>query len=169
MLVNKKGQGAIVDLLILIIIVSLMVVFLGNQTTGRAIEAGRSRAQSAYVQRLLITTLDYSDDRGKISELIGISYGNESKSTEYINNFIEETITTTLNKTKYYYIFSICPENYCKNLCSDEIYEKYGECCIRTEKITLAFFNMSLPDSYDNDFVEIYLGVWPNNMRVEKC
>ena len=164
-MVNKKAQGAIVDLLILIIIVSLMVLFLGNQATGRAVESGRSRAQSAYVQRLLITTLNYWDSEinGTIAEGIGMSYcGEDSKVIEIINSTIERT-----NKPGHYYILTICPDGNCTHgICSEYISEKYG-CRIRTEHINIAFFNMTLPTTCDKDFIEIYLGIWPETMRIE--
>ena len=167
-MVNKKGQGTIVDLIVLVLIVSILIIFLGNQAAGRAVEAGKSRAQSAYVQRLLITTLNYSHKgtNGTIAERIGVHY-----CSNIGINFEDELMDTLekLNKENHHFIFSICPEGNCiEAVCSEYIEENY-DCCIKTERINIAFFNMSLPSGCNNDYIEICLGIWPKTMRVEKC
>lgn len=166
-MVNKKAQGTVIDLIILVLIVSIMIIFLGNQTTGMSLDAGRSRAQSAYVQRILITTLDYSPPsvNGTIAERIGMNYCDEEIDfEEELRNTIE-----ILNKPGHYFIFSICPEGNCaEGICSEFIEESYG-CCIKTERINLAFFNMSLPSDCKISYVELYLGIWPETTKVEQC
>lgn len=173
MLANKKAQAMIIDLILLIIISSIFFIYLSRQTSEQSINAGAVRSQSAYVQNLLMSTLNYkTDENATIAELIGMNYcGNHTRNKVNASvNYVMEK----LNKPDYYFIFTACADGNCSSsslaVCSEEVSNKYGSCCVKTEKINIALFNLTLPGacgSHEN--VMVSLGIWPKSMEVKKC
>lgn len=152
-------------------------MFLSHQMNEQSINTGALRSQSVYIQKLLISTLNYRIPSGSYYEnastasLIGMNYCGK-----YTKGEVNETVNyviSKLNKPNNYFIFTACPNGNCdKNpiaICSDDVTEKFGSCCVKTEKITIATFNMSLPEGCNYNYVIISLGIWPKTMEVESC
>lgn len=165
---GNRAQGMIVDLVLLILISGIFFMFLSNQLIKRGVDAGVVRAQSNYVQKLLISMLSYGNN-STIAEMISLDVC-LNVYDEYLEQEIKENINyiiNKLNKKGYYYIFTACTDMGCNIvLCDNEVKEKYGRCCIRTKEINLAKFKMELPCG---GTLETTLGIWPKSMVVEPC
>lgn len=171
MLANKKTQGMVIDLILLIIISSIFFIYLSHQTSEQSINTGAIRSQSAYVQNLLTSTLNYkTDENATIAELVGMNYCNTSTKSKIgtsVNYVMEK-----LNKPDYYFIFTACPDGDCSSniaVCNEEVSNMYGSCCVKTERINIALFNLTLPSVCNHKNVMVSLGIWPKSMEVEKC
>jgi hypothetical protein len=161
-LANKKAQGMIVDLILLVLISSVFFLFLSHQTAEQSVNAGIIRSQSAYVQKLLISTLDYKIENGTyqnatISELIGMSYCPDSSVYKTEINDSVNYIIEKLNKENYYFIFTY------GDTVNRAVYNNLS--CIKTERINLAIADLQLPCGN----VTVKLGIWPTMMEVESC
>lgn len=172
MLVNKKSQAIVIDLIILVILVSALFMYLSHQTNEQSISAESIRAQNSYTQMLLTATLKYNTaGNATIAELIEMNYcghSTNSKINESVNYIMKK-----LNKQDYYFIFTACADGNCginpSAICSKEIIDKYGGCCVKTERINIASYNLTLPSSCNHRNVVVSLGVWPKSMGVKKC
>jgi hypothetical protein len=170
---NKKSQGNVVDLVLLIIIVSLFFVVLINERGTQSLNAGALRARSVFVQNLLITTLHANStyNNASIAEIISMNYCGKNLDDEIVNS-VNRTISY-LNKQDYYYILSICPNGNCDSdsvaVCSKEINNAFGSCCAKTEKATQATINITLPTGCKHDYFIATLGVISKNEEMKPC
>ncbi len=162
MLVNKKAQGMVIDLILLILISSVFFLFLSHQTGEQSINAGVIRSQSAYVQKLLISTLNYKIndsvyENATIAELIGMSYCPTSFAYRDEINESVHYVMEKMNKKDYHFIFTY------GNTISRTVYDYLP--CVKTEKINIATINLQLTCKN----VTVKLGIWPKTMEVEAC
>lgn len=158
---NKKAQAMVVDLILLILICSIFFLFMSNHVGKQAIETGKIRSQSAYTQKLLISTLNYRISGGEysgiaVAELIGMGLCNEEDYHDLINSSVHEAIIG-LNKQDYHFIFVY------GNTASEAVYDYLP--CVKTPGINLASAEMEF--SCNN--ATISLGIWPASMGVESC
>lgn len=169
----------IVDLILLVLITSMFFLFLGTQTTAQSAETGASRSRNTFTQKLLLTTMGYKTETAEfgnltIAELLENYHCGYFGA--YIGNydFLDAEINALLNKTNkqdYYFIFK--SESDLLNgydvaySCSPDIKSGYN-CCIRTEKVSIAVLNLKLYCEA-NSSATISIGIWPKSMGVESC
>ncbi len=158
----------LIDLILLVLIVSIFAVFLSQHLNQQSINTASLRSQSAFTQKLLISTLEYKlEDNTTIASSIEMSYCGKDISTE---ENIKSTITA-LNKPNYHYIFIAYPNGktaHATAVCDDYVSQEYG-CCVKTDKVNIATVNLSLPSGCNYNYILVTLGVWPDSMEVDKC
>lgn len=154
----------VIDLIMLVLIATLFFIFLSSQVANEARDTGVIRSQSSYIQRLMISVIDYPVQNGTyqnatVAELIGAYHCNipNKPSSSIINSTVYDAVSK-LGKDNYYFIFTYSPT------IATAVYNNYS--CVKTETINIAKFNMDLPC---NKTVDLTLGIWPASQKVEPC
>ena len=154
--VNKKGQGMIIDIILLVLISSIFFIFLSSQSTGQSMGIATARSQSTYSQHMLLSILNYHNGSGTVAELIGADYCFENMRSE-INSSVHNAFSSLDIKNSYFiFIYG--------NSSNRVVYNNVS--CVKTESINLATFNMSLPCQ---DNIIVSFGYWSKSQKVEIC
>jgi len=154
--VNKKAQGMIIDIILLVLISSIFFIFLSSQSTGQSMGIATARSQSTYSQHMLLSILNYQNIGGTVAEFIGVDYCLKNMRSE-INSSVHNAFSNLDTKDSYF-IFMY------GNTSNRVVYNNVS--CVKTEGVNLATFNMSLPCQ---DNVIVSFGYWPKSQRVEPC
>lgn len=160
---NKKAQAMVIDLILLVLIATIIFVFLSSQVENKSSDTGIIRSQSSYIQRLLISTLQYEVSNGTyqnatVAELLGRHLCNEGSFSSQLNTTVNEAINS-LGKDNNYFIFI-------SKTSTKTVAVYNNESCVRTEHINLAIAELDMPCSKT---AEITLGTWPTSQEVETC
>jgi len=154
----------VIDLILLILVSSMFFIFLSSQTGTQTIESGVTRAQSTFIQRLLITNLNYKIDSGSyanstVAELISEYHCGNSGTKSTINSTIKN-VTETLAKEDHHFIFMSETSSLSRIIVYD-----YAD-CVKTEEITVARTILNLPCGKN---ATIVFGIWPASQEVQTC
>jgi hypothetical protein len=173
-LAGKKGQAMVVDLILLVIISSFFFLFLSQQVGNQSINAGAIRSQSNFNDKLMLSLLNYRVkdsfyQNATVLELADAYHcGHDEllyKPKDFLNNTINQFMNN-MSKKNYLFIFiSESPQNTVYS-CSPEVSNKYGKCCVKTEKISVSVMETDLPCG---GISKKELGIWPASMEVEAC
>jgi hypothetical protein len=144
----------VVDLIMLVIISSAFFLFLSSLDVNSSIDAATIRSQGAYTQRLLFSLLNYQTENGTIAELVGAEYCIQD--TDSLINSSVHSAMAGLDVRRSNFIFLYGD--------TKAVYNNLS--CVRTERINLATFDLSLPCQ---DNVVLSLGYWPKTQEVEPC
>jgi len=170
-LANKKSQGVVVDIALLLILSTLAITFLSTELNRESISTAAIRSQNLYTRKLLSSTLYFSRANTSVADMIKLNYCGYNKEADMEDTI--EYIISKLNRKEYNYILTICPEGDCASnaiaICSKEVSDQYGGCCVKTKSAIIASANLTLPNGCNYNFTIVSLGIWPKSMKVEKC
>jgi hypothetical protein len=154
----------VIDLIMLVLIATMFFIFLSSQVANKAADTGIIRSQSSYIQRLMISVLNYEVQNGTyknltVAELLGRYHCNDHSLGDTVNSTITQAMKE-LSKEDHYFIFISTVS------ASDQlaVYDRYD--CVKTETISIAKYTLDFPCSKT---AELTLGIWPSSQEVQPC
>ena len=161
---SRRAQGMVIDLIMLVLIATMFFIFLSSQVANKSTDTGVIRSQSSYIQRLMISVLNYEVPNGTyknatVAELLGKYHCGNTSLHSTINSTVMQAMKE-LSKEDHYFIFISKATSYG----TIAVYNNLS--CVKTETISIAKHTLDFPCSKT---AELTLGIWPSSQEVEPC